>query len=182
MNISFPDVSWENLGEEDVPSKVYTNLVFRTTKQEAIDDPKCIAFEASIMKLLHMAVGMECCQCKRPLTFTTTMYATCMMVQWKCLQSNLHTSGVWASQPNLFGMKAGNLLVPVCHMLSGNSYVKTALFAKFLKLGFVGEANYYRQGCMRHIFYILHITLLFNIIYYYLFNYYNVIIISSLML
>jgi hypothetical protein len=42
-----------------------------------------------------------------------------------------------------FGMKAGNLLVPVCHILSGNSYVKTVLFAKFLKLGFVGESNYY---------------------------------------
>ena len=57
MNISFPDVSWENLGEEDVPSKVHMNLVFRATKQEAIDDTKCIAFEASIMKLLHTAVG-----------------------------------------------------------------------------------------------------------------------------
>ena len=57
MNISFPDVSWENLGEEDIPSKIHTNLVFRTTKQEAIDDTKCIVFEASIKKLLHMAVG-----------------------------------------------------------------------------------------------------------------------------
>ena len=38
----------------------------------------------------------------------------------------------------------GNLLVPVCHVLSGNSYVNTALFARFLRLGFVIEENYRR--------------------------------------
>ena len=158
--------SWNGVGVEepqDVPDagpKVIKaapkqNLVYRTTKQVAIDEVKCIAFEGPIMQLVELAVGRECKQCKEPVTFIPTMYGTCLMVKWGCSYSKLHSSGQWASQPNLFGMKAGNLLVPVCHILSGNSYVKTALFAKFLKLGFVGHANYYRYepGCKNKITY-----------------------------
>jgi hypothetical protein len=148
-NISFPDATWENLevGDEDVThrsNKRRTNFIFKTSKQEAISEKKCIAFEGAILKLIHFAVGKTCSLCHEPIDFTTTMYATCMMIKWKCSYGEKHIEGIWSSQPNLFGMKAGNLLVPVCHMLSGNSYVKTALFAKFLNLGFVGQSNYYR--------------------------------------
>ena len=110
-----------------------TNLIYQTSKQEAITDQKCIAFQGAIMRLIRLAVGATCSQCCAPLTFTTTMCATCMMVKWRCPHLERHVHGCWSSQPNLLGMKAGNLLVPVCHVLAGNSYVKTALFAKCLE-------------------------------------------------
>ena len=142
-NIDFSDVTWEEMGD-DVDAEPKTNLVFQTTKQRAIDDLKCIAFEQSLRKLLEWAVGDSCSHCDEPVTFTTRMYGTCMMISWRCSYREKHLHGRWSSQPNLLGMKAGNLLLPVCHVLAGNSYTKTALFAKFLKLGFVGERNYYR--------------------------------------
>ena len=77
------------------------------------------------------------------MTFTTIMYATCMMVKWMCSRRQQHAHGIWSSQPDLLGMNMGRLLVPACHALSGNSYVKIALFAKFLRLGFVIEENYH---------------------------------------
>ena len=130
-NIDFSDASWEEMGDDgEAGSK--TNLVFQTNKQRAIDDLKCIAFEESLRKLLEWAVGDSCSQSDEPVTFTTRMYATCMMISWRSSYREKLLHGHWSSQPNLIGMKAGNLLLPACLALAGNSY--TALFAKFLKL------------------------------------------------
>ena len=78
-------------------------------------------------------------------------------------------------------MKAGNLLLHICHMLSGNNYVKTALFANFLKLGFVGdgEANYYRTS---YLLPLAHNICFFTYFYYYFSFIYYVIIIALLLL
>ena len=147
MSIDFPCISWNDMGADDVAGsapKPHTDLVFPTTTQKAIKAQKCIAFEEAIVRLIRWAVGDVCGKCGKVVDITTQMLATCLMVKWRCSDDDHHVHGRWSSQPNLLGMKAGNLLVPVCHILAGNSYVKTALFCKFFKLGFVGESNYYR--------------------------------------
>ena len=129
--------------DDDPPPKLgksHSNLVYKVSKDDAIKDKKCVAFEGAIVKLIRLAVGKNCNLCNEPINITIKMYASCMMVRWRCSYGEEHISGVWSSQPNLFG----NLLLPVCPALVGNSYLKTALFDKFFKLGFVGEANYYR--------------------------------------
>ena len=66
-NINFSDISWDNLGMEDVDSTRTTKLIDQTTKQAAIDDSKCIVFEGAILKLDKWAVVQSCGQCGEPM-------------------------------------------------------------------------------------------------------------------
>ena len=97
-NINFSDTPWDNLAMEDVGSTRTTKLIYQTTKQAATDDSKCNVFEGAILRLLEWSVGLSCGQCDGPMTFTTIMYATCMMVKWMH-SARQHAHGIWLHGP-----------------------------------------------------------------------------------
>jgi hypothetical protein len=110
-----------------------------------IHDSKCIAFNSCLQQLVMNAVGKQCNKCQAQVTFSFSMRGTCFLATWTCGGTGRdHNRGSWASQPLLHGMYAGNLLLPACLDLSGNSYTKIALMFSFMKMKFVSEANFYR--------------------------------------
>ena len=136
------DPTWILPEKENLPGI----STIRMEPEKIVDSSKCIAFNDCILDLVKKAVNPMCKKCKQPVTFRETKSGTCLIVIWECKEGRRggHTYGTWASQPRLHNMYAGNLLVPAATLVSGNSYVKLAMFAKFLNLGFVANANFYR--------------------------------------
>ena len=120
------------------------NLTPSMSSDECINSKKCIAYNDCIVKLLKAAIGDTCKKCGKPMTIRQTARASCLVCIWECSANKSHPKGRWASQPQLCGMYACNLLIPTCLLLSGNNYAKVALLAKFLNLGFVEASNFYR--------------------------------------
>ena len=124
------------------------NMTLHMSLQAIRNSPKCLAFNDCLVDLVKSFVGLCCAKCQHPLTFTTTTAGTCLVIRWMCpgrkKYERAHTKGSWASQPRFENMWAGNMLTPTCLALSGNSYQKIALFAKFLKLGFISHSSFYR--------------------------------------
>ena len=134
------------MDEIEQPSKSATpaQLAVKMTNEGAIRTTKCIAFNECLKKLLQFAVGTKCKECGTDLAFRDVMKGTCLVLMWECALNGKHHKGSWASQPRLHNMYAGNLITPTCLLLSGNSYAKVALMAKFLNLGFTSASSFYR--------------------------------------
>lgn len=135
---------------EQLESSGYTQLKSSTmTAQEVVLESKCIAYNTCLTNLVKLAVGKACKTCQSLLNFHETRRGTCLVIVWECpfwtkLKQAGHSQGTWASQPRIHCQYAGNVLVPAAVLLSGNSYMKMAMFAKFLNLGFLGHCNHYR--------------------------------------
>lgn len=121
-------------------------------EHDVVQEGKCIAYNYLILDVVKMAFGRRCSACDKRLLYNTVTKGTCLLVTWRC-ESNqcTNSSSSWSSQPRVKQMYACNLLVPSCLLLSGNNYSKVALFARFLNLGFVGEAYCYR--CVNRLLY-----------------------------
>ena len=106
---------------------------------------KCIVFTDRILDLLQMVHGGNCnrSDCCRRWEYIKTYVGSCLVVTWKC--SSGHFGGSWSAQPLTNRMRAGNLLLSSCLLLSGNSYTKTALFFKFLNLKFISKSLFYQH-------------------------------------
>ena len=106
---------------------------------------KCIVFTDRILELLKMVHGVNCnrSDCCRQWQYIKTYVGSCLVVTWKC--SSGHFGGSWSAQPLTNRMRAGNLLLSSCLLLSGNSYTKTALFFKFLNVKFISKSLFYQH-------------------------------------
>ena len=149
-DLDVSDVAYDpNWDVPDVREETVTgNITIEMTLQEIRNAPKCVAFNQCLVELVKSFVGWCCVKCQHSLDFTTSIVGTCLIVRWSCPGQEKyqkgHTKGSWSSQPRFENMWAGNMLVPTCLALSGNSYQKLALYAKFLKLGFISKSSFYR--------------------------------------
>jgi hypothetical protein len=91
-------------------------------------------FTDRILELLQTLHGAKCnrSECPKHWEYTKTYVGSCLVVTWKC--SSGHFGGSLSAQPLTNRMRAGNLLLSSCLLLSGNFFTKTALFFKFLNL------------------------------------------------
>ena len=144
-NIHFSDEDEGDDPDWELKHPPAPKLRLQMTKEQAIKAKKSIVYNEAIELLLKAIVGESCKKCQDIIDFKQIKVGTCLVIKWKCpnYQSG-HASGSWSSQPMLHGMHAGNLLVPSTVVLSGNNFAKIALMAKFLNLGFLSKAAFYR--------------------------------------
>lgn len=145
---TYMDPDWIYSDEEDTTHYTQISTISMPAK-DIVDEPKCIAFNISVIDLVRKAVGRRCDKCKSELNFRSIMRGTCLVVVWDCpkwskCHKNGHSQGSWASQPRVHNMYAGNLLIPAATLLSGNSHTKVEFLASLIKLGFVTRSNFHR--------------------------------------
>ena len=95
-----------------------------------------IVFENELLKLFKFGQ-----QCGSPIDTTMTQHGSMVTVKTSC--TNGHTL-TWESQPWVKGTAAGNLLITVAIVFSGNTYKHSADFAKHLNLQFISSSYYYK--------------------------------------
>lgn len=116
-----------------------------TRPMNIVEMEKCIVFTNKILELLRTIHGSICNRnnCQKEWIYTNVYVGSCLVVTWKC--SSGHCGGSWSSQPMINKMRAGNLLLSSCLLLSGNSFKKIALFFKFLNLKFISSTLFYQH-------------------------------------
>lgn len=129
--------------DQEEPSQASRQAVVVTPK-DAIGMEKCIVFTEHIMSLLLQLHGKRCGRsgCERNYVYKKTYVGTCLVVSWQC--SAGHLGGRWASQPTCDNLRAGNLLLASCILLSGNSFTKVGLLFKFLNLQYFSSSLFYQ--------------------------------------
>ena len=100
---------------------------------------KCVAYEEQILQLVKSVHGDVCKKCRSPLNYRSVQKGTAMLIMW---ESGHHHGGTWSSQPKYKGMFSGNLLLASSILMSGNSYQKIAVMAKFANLSFFSRTTF----------------------------------------
>jgi DNA-directed RNA polymerase subunit RPC12/RpoP len=124
---------WHNASH----TKLFHKSNYKWTDKEAATAPKCIAFVDSIVELIERLSPSRCPKCNSTIVLDWRFIGSCLHVEWHCPSFPKHFHQRWSSQPRLYGLYAGNILLPTCIAISGNSYKKIALMMKFLNLGSV---------------------------------------------
>ncbi|KAL5017769.1 hypothetical protein ScPMuIL_005150 [Solemya velum] len=106
-------------------------------------DSCCIVYVECLKNLASIKVECVCDRkgCKQQVEMTTSTVGSAFYLTWKCL--NGHIVYKWVSQPVLNrGLHGGDLLSAAAIVASGNNFAKIALFAKFMKLNFLGSNTF----------------------------------------
>ncbi|XP_065103967.1 uncharacterized protein [Paramisgurnus dabryanus] len=105
-----------------------------------------------LMQNMHLAVNV--CphkdshnkqECKAPGPFPVNIRSrgTAAVMEWVCPHG--HLVWKWVSQPQFkHGMLAGDYMLAINILLSGNNYRKISLLFQFMKLGMVDRSSFYR--------------------------------------
>ncbi|KAL5006833.1 hypothetical protein ScPMuIL_015639, partial [Solemya velum] len=106
-------------------------------------DSCCIVYVECLKNLASIKVECVCDRkgCKQQVEMTTSTVGSAFYLTWKCL--NGHIVYKWVSQPVLNrGLHGGDLLSAAAIVASGKNFAKIALFAKFMKLNFLGSNTF----------------------------------------
>ena len=137
INYHSHEVAESDSGSEYFPSDSEDSDSDDDDSQTLPKQKKFIVFENELLKLFKF-----CQQCGIPTdATTTTQHGSMITVKISCMSGHTVT---WESQPLVKGTAAGNLLIIVAIVFSGNTYKHTANFAKHLNLQFVSSSSYYR--------------------------------------
>ncbi|XP_078031905.1 uncharacterized protein LOC144467334 [Epinephelus lanceolatus] len=91
----------------------------------------------------HMVSTGQLCQSLPPFACSIQQRCTAFVVEWVCPRG--HVVWSWTSQPTFkFGMLAGDLLLGMNILLSGNSYAKVALLFRFMNMGVVNPVTFFK--------------------------------------
>jgi hypothetical protein len=139
------DPDTESMEDIDPPPGPSTPRIPDILPAHIVDMEKCIVFTSKILELLHKIHGVVCNRstCGKKWVYTETYVGSCLVVTWKC--SSGHLGGSWSSQPMFNKLRAGNLLLSTCLLLSGNSFIKIAMFFKFLNLKFISNTLFHQH-------------------------------------
>ena len=98
---------------------------------------KFIVFESELYKLLT-----KCHDCGSPVdSITQKFHGSMVTITTNCINGHIVS---WQSQPSIEDTAAGNLLIPTAILYNGNTYKRTADFAKHLNFQFVSSTHYYK--------------------------------------
>ncbi|KAK7888818.1 hypothetical protein WMY93_024378 [Mugilogobius chulae] len=122
-------------------------------EEDVIGKPASIVYHDVIKQLLDFLVlpidrcsvkdriTKEPCSAAKPFEVSVKLRCTALIVEWVC--PNGHTVWKWSSQRYFkFGMLAGDFMLGVNILLSGNNYRKTALLFKFMNMGMIDPKNF----------------------------------------
>ncbi|KAL7382143.1 hypothetical protein ABVT39_017505 [Epinephelus coioides] len=91
----------------------------------------------------HTVSTGQLCQSLPPFECSIQQRCTAFVVEWVCPRG--HVVWSWTSQPTFkFGMLAGDLLLGMNILLSGNSYAKVALLFRFMNMGVVNPVTFFK--------------------------------------
>ena len=143
-----PDLELEIDKDHEIPPPPSVPAVTQQdylTPSQLVEMEKCIVFTDKILELLLTIHGTHCTtsNCGKAWKYQKTYVGSCLVFTWKC--SSGHKGGSWSSQPMFNRLRAGNLLLSSCLLLSGNSFTKIALFFKFLNLKFISKSLFYQH-------------------------------------
>jgi hypothetical protein len=143
LEMEDPEVPMD--GEIPQPTSVPVDTPPNLAPLQLVQMEKCIVFTDRILELLERMHGDDCDRpnCCKKWEFKKTYVGSCLVVTWTC--SSGHVGGSWSSQPLIQKMRAGNLLLSSCLLLSGNSFTKMAFFFKFLNLRFISKTLFYQH-------------------------------------
>ncbi|KAL5011556.1 hypothetical protein ScPMuIL_010107 [Solemya velum] len=106
-------------------------------------DSCCIVYVECLKNSASIKVECICDRkrCKQQVEITTSTVGSAFYFTLKCL--NGHIVYKWVSQPVLNrGLHGGDLLSAAAIVVSGNNFAKITLFAKFMKLYFLGSNTF----------------------------------------
>ena len=138
----------EQLQDEEADEDDITQYrsVHRVTKaEEVVGTLACIAYSTELLVLADLQPPSVCIKksCRKKVTVTSSKVGTALLLKWNCAEG--HTSMQWSSQPKLDarGLYAGDFLLAVNVLLSGNNYRKTELLLKFMNIGMVNKKAFH---------------------------------------
>ncbi|KAK7916712.1 hypothetical protein WMY93_012473 [Mugilogobius chulae] len=124
-------------------------------EEDVIGKPASIVYHDVIKQLLDFLVlpidrcsvkdriTKEPCSAAKPFEVSVKSRCTALIVEWVC--PNGHTVWKWSSQRYFkFGMLAGDFMLGVNILLSGNNYRKTALLFKFMNMGMIDPKTFHK--------------------------------------
>ena len=144
-----PELQLEIDKDHEIPPPLSVPAVTQQdylTPSQLVEMEKCIVFTDKILELLltiHGTHWYTTSNCGKAWKYQKTYVGSCLVFTWKCFSG--HKGGSWSSQPMFNRLRAGNLLLSSCLLLSGNSFTKIALFFKFLNLKFISKSLFYQH-------------------------------------
>ncbi|XP_060600559.1 uncharacterized protein LOC132753993 [Ruditapes philippinarum] len=124
------------------PTSTYMATKMKHVTKDHVLEEKYITTQPMIEKLLDMVPVLPCSSCQNPVKKIVKTIGCTIECKWLC--SNSHVQRTWSSSALLqTGMYSTNFQAMSTIILSGNSYQKIALWAKFLGLKFPGRTSFY---------------------------------------
>ena len=119
------------------PSSSSEDIESEDDNANAAEEKKYIVFENELDKLFKF-----CQQCESIIaTKTKHLKGSMITIKSTCLHGNSNT---WQSQSMVNGAVAGNLLIPVAILFSGNTYQHIHDFEKCLNVQLMSSSHYYK--------------------------------------
>uniref|UniRef100_A0A8C6UNC1 Uncharacterized protein n=1 Tax=Neogobius melanostomus TaxID=47308 RepID=A0A8C6UNC1_9GOBI len=125
------------------------------TEEDVLDKPASIVYHHVLKQLLDFvrlpidickakdSVTKEPCNAAAPFEVSVKRRCTAVNAEWIC--PNGHTVWRWTSQRYFkYGMLAGDFMLGCNILLSGNNYRNIALMFKFMNMGIMDPATYYK--------------------------------------
>ena len=114
-----------------------TDDEFFSSTMHTFSRKKFIVFESELYKLFT-----KCHDCGSAVdSITQKCHGSMVTITTNCINGHIVS---WQSQPSIEDTAAGNLLIPAAILYNGNTYKRTADFAKHLNLQFVSSTHYYK--------------------------------------
>lgn len=147
---------WTTTVKETQPPLLhFQTSLWYSNEDDVIGRPASIVYHNSLKQLTeYLVLPISTCArndpntntpCNAPKPFEISIKSrgTAAIVEWVCPKG--HTVWRWSSQPYFkFGMLAGDFMLAVNVLLSGNNDAKIALLFKFMNMGMIDPSIFFK--------------------------------------